>query len=250
VKRRLNLAVLRCACSFGGAFVFVKLAALPLLQRVDLFPAAEFSARAYFKHGQNLVSIIAAVVPFYDAMVVFFISAWGISRLIRAIVARVPSDVRTAGAAGKNGRGPGSILIRSGAFLLAAGPPLVLFAWTIPTTLTAGSATQFKRTCSQCHWQHTAERPLHFVRPRQAWRLTVERMRVRAAGAMSPEQADAALRYLELVRSLPPRRLFEIKCSVCHDLSFRRRRRPEEGWRQLVDRLSRFNPVFLGNYIL
>lgn len=87
-------------------------------------------------------------------------------------------------------------LLNIGFFLM----PLVTFGLiAVPYIRAADSNTEtlFERRCSMCH---PTARPLSKSKTGEEWRQTVMRMKARAGGRISDEEAEMIIKYLTEIR--------------------------------------------------
>jgi mono/diheme cytochrome c family protein len=110
--------------------------------------------------------------------------------------------------------------------------------------VTAPSSKPFEEHCGSCHFRTAA---LNFKRTPEAWSRSLATMQELAGGTIPAEELQDIERWLVAVRSRSPNSVFHSHCSRCHGLSSRRwEARSEEDWAFLVERVSRWSPVFYG----
>lgn len=237
---RLGRPVVRRLLSLAAALALTRFAWLPYLQTHDVFPAKLALARVYFVGAIGMIHVLSVLLPYVVTLIAFLWTWWLLARGLRYAAQRWGGYIDDARRRRPLRRWTGRALLVFAVALTL--PSAVALGMSLSYEARGGWRGDYQRVCSQCH---TELRALSRVQPRQAWELVVARMQAKNPEAISDADKQAALNYLNAVRSWSGEELLAGKCTVCHDDSFRDRPRPADEWERIVDRASRYNVFFI-----
>ena len=233
---RLSARQLR-ALQLVSFFLFV-LGSLPLAVALAAWIALEAYEWVEWLYNLNpTMELIFALVP-----PLFLPGSWLLSwRLSRWALGLQPEQ----SSPGRLGRALQPLVHSLGALCLTG--TLVVSCAAAPQMgriVTAPSSHSFETNCGGCHFRSAA---LNFKKTPASWSASLATMQELAGGAIPEDELAEVEAWLLAVRTRSPSNVFETRCVRCHGLSHRSwESRSREDWSMLVDRISRWSPVFYG----